>query len=173
MANDSLFLTVSGIGFDGEVVAGIEKNPQLKKIMGSLGFIMKGAEILFKEKSKFKAKIKFLDKKKEFNATARLIVIGNIAEYGGQAKVTLKAKPDDGMLDVAIFKYTESELDFIQNIIDVFYEKHLKSGYIDYFTSSHFEIITDPPIHCQIDGELLGKTPVTYSVRHKSVKVKS
>ena len=174
VANGRNFLIMSGIGLDGQVVSQMENEPILKKAMGSLGFILKGAEVLFKETREHKVytKIKFLDKNTEFNSYTRLIVVGNMAQYGGSLILTPKAKPDDGKLDIAVFPNPEDDIELIQKILEVFTGTHLESGDVSYFTSTDFEIITDPPVYCQIDGELLGKTPVRYSVKPASIKVK-
>jgi len=175
VANGKHFLITSGIGLDGQVVSQMQMEPKLKKAMGSLGFILKGAEVLFKENRKREGiytKIRFLDKNTEFNSYTRLIVVGNLSQYGASLKLALKAKPDDGKLDIAVFPNPEDDIELVEKLLEIFTETHLESGDVSYFTSTDFEITTDPPVYCQIDGELHGKTPVRYSVKPLSIKVK-
>ncbi len=172
VANGRYFLITSGIGLDARVV--YEMEPALKKAMGSFGFILKGAQMLFleNEKKSTKAKIRFLDKNITYESPFWLIVIGNLAYYGGGVKLALKAIPNDGALDVIVIPFSDDAVDIATRVLEVFTESHLDWGEIPYFTSSEFEITTDPPVYCQIDGELLGKTPVHYSIKPLAIKVK-
>ncbi|HPZ08209.1 MAG TPA: diacylglycerol kinase family lipid kinase [Candidatus Eremiobacteraeota bacterium] len=172
VANGRHFLIMSGIGLDARVV--YEMEPKLKKAMGSLGFILKGAQVLFweNERKSTKAKIRFLDKNLTFETPFWLIVVGNLAYYGGRLKLALKADPSDGKLDVIVFPFSNDTVDIATRVIEVFTETHLEWGDLPYYTSTEFEIITEPEVYCQIDGELLGKTPVHYSIKPLSIRVK-
>lgn len=172
VANGRHFLMMSGVGLDARVVH--EMEPALKKIMGSLGFILKGAQMLFLDNDKkgTKVKIRFLDKNITYESPVWLVVVGNIAYYGGGVKLALKAIPDDGALDVIVIPFSDDAVDIATRVLEVFTESHLDWGELPYFTSSEFEITTDPPSYCQIDGEILGKTPVHYSIKPLAIKVK-
>ena len=173
VANGRHFLIMSGIGLDGQVVSQMETEKKLKKATGKYGFIWKGAKMIFGEEGQERtfATIRFPDENIEYKSDVRLIVIGNLPNYGGSLKLTLKAKPDDGKLDVIVFPYKD-EMDVVTKLLEVVTETHLESGEVPYFTSTNFEIITDPPVYCQIDGELLGKTPIHYRVKPLAIKVK-
>jgi diacylglycerol kinase (ATP) len=129
--------------------------------------------ILFGEKPKkgANAKIHFIDTNTVFETPFWLIVVGNLSHYGGSVKLALKAKPNDGKLDIAIFPYGDT-IDTAKLLIEALTESHLEDGEVSYFTSTEFEITTDPPVYCQIDGELLGKTPVHYKIKPLALKVK-
>ena len=174
VANGRHFLITSGIGIDAQVVSRMMMDPTLKKAMGAFGFILKGAKMLFLEnlQSAPQATIRFFDRDFEYKSSFRLIVIGNLAYYGARIKLALKAKPTDGKLDIILFPYSEDSMDVATKVLEVFTETHLESGDVPYFTSSDFEITTDPPTYCQIDGELLGKTPIHYQIKPLAMKVK-
>lgn len=173
IANGRYFLIMSGIGLDAQVVSQMEREPKFKKATGSLGFIWKGASVIFGEDGQERtfATVRLLDQNIEYKSYIRLIVVGNLPQYGGSLKLALKAKPDDGKLDIIIFPYRD-EMDVVTKLLEIFTETHLENGEIPYFTSTNFEIITEPSVYCQIDGELLGKTPVHYSVKPGAIKVK-
>jgi len=174
VANGKYFLIQSGMGLDAEVISQVEKEQELKKAFGTFGFVLKAGKMLLEGNptNKIRTTIRLLDKGEEHTGDAMLIIVGNMAEYGGQLRLALKARPDDGQLDIAVFPYPENELDFIGVAVDVLMENHLTREDVSYFTSKEFEIITDPPVYCQMDGEIIGKTPVKYSVSPKAIKVK-
>ena len=171
VANGRHFLIMSGIGLDARVIS--EMDPQMKKTMGSLGFLVKGAFSLFLENEKTfsKAKIKLLDKGEEYEFNFWLILAGNMSFYSGTIELALDAQPDDGLLDIIVFPFSDTA-DVAKQVIEVFTGTHLDSGEIPYFRSSEFEIITDPPVYFQLDGELMDKTPVKYEVKSGGLKIK-
>ena len=171
VANGRYFLIMSGIGLDARVIS--EMDPQIKKAIGSLAFLLTGAAALFLEndKSRAVAKIKLLDKNEEYEYPFWLILAGNMSYYSGTVRLALDAKPDDGLLDIIVLPLTDST-DLPRQVFEVFTGTHLDNGEIPYFKSGNFEIITDPPVYYQLDGEVLGSTPVRYEVRPGALKVK-
>lgn len=171
VANGRHFLIMSGIGLDARVIS--EMDPQIKKAFGSLAFLLNGAAALFleNEKSRAVAKIKLLDRNEEYEYPFWLILAGNMSYYSGTVRLALDAKPDDGLLDIIVLPLSDST-DLSRQVFEVFTGTHLDNGEIPYFRSSEFEIITDPPVHYQLDGEVLGRTPVRYEVKPGALKVK-
>lgn len=171
VANGRHFLIVSGIGLDARVIS--EMDPQIKKAFGSLAFLLNGAAALFleNEKSRAVAKIKLLDKNEEYEYPFWLILAGNMSYYSGTVRLALDAKPDDGLLDIIVLPLSDST-DLSQQVFEVFTGTHLDNGDIPYFKSSKFEIVTDPPVYYQLDGEVMGMTPVQYEVKPGALKVR-
>ena len=171
VANGRHFIIMSGIGLDAKVVA--EMEPELKDALGSIGFLIKGAlTLLFGDDDlQSKVLVKFYDRDEEIESDAWLILVSNIPNYSGTVKVARKAMPDDGLLDILIFS-TRNENDITNQIFEVMTDESPENVGISYVTSSDFEIFTNPPVYCQIDGEPLGKTPVHYRVKHNSLKIR-
>lgn len=171
VANGRNYIIMSGIGFDAKVVS--EMDLELKKTLGSVGFILKGAWHLLADDGvkNPRAKIRLFDTGEEYEYPAWFIVVGNLAHYSGTIKLALNAKFDDGKLDILVFPNSDA-LDMVKQIIGALTETHLQIGNIPYFTSSDFEIITDPPLLCHIDGELLGETPVHYQVKPGALTIR-
>jgi len=171
VANGQHFLIMSGIGLDARVI--LEMKPEVKNLLGSLGFILKGAATLFFEEKKFRsiARIILHDKGIEYETSAWLVLAGNLPYYSGTIKLATNAEPDDGMLDIVIFPFSNKN-PIASQVFSVFMENHIENNEIKHFTSSDFEIITKPQVYCHIDGEILGKTPVKYSVRKRALKIK-
>ncbi len=172
IANHRHFLITSGIGFDAKIVSEMEE--QLKGTLGSVGFIIKGAlTMLFgKEDLVSKVQVKFNDGAgKDIETCAWLVMVGNIPNYSGTIQLVSKAEPDDGLLDLLVFPYSEKQ-EMTNQVLELIAEKSPEEAGVIYVTSSDFEITSDPPVYCQVDGEILGQTPVHYKVRHKALKTK-
>lgn len=171
VANGRHFLIVSGIGLDARLIS--EMNPQMKSAFGSLAFLLNGAAALFleNEESRSVAKIRLLDKSEEYEFPFWLILAGNMSYYSGTVQLALDAKPDDGLLDIIVLPLTDST-DLPKQVFEVFAGTHLDNGDIPNFQSSRFEIVTDPPVYYQLDGEVVGKTPVLYEVKPLALKVR-
>lgn len=171
IANGQHFLIMSGIGLDAHVI--LEMEPEVKNLLGSLGFIIKGAATLIFDEKKYRSVVKIIlhDKGIEFETSAWLVLAGNLPYYSGTIKLAINAEPDDGMLDIVVFPFS-NENPIANQVLSVFMENHIDKNEIKYFKSSDFEIITEPEVYCHIDGEILGKTPVKYSVRKKALKIK-
>lgn len=171
IANQRYYLVMSGIGMDARVI--FEMDPDVKAVLGGIGFLLKGAMLFLFESEKFKAnsRVKLLDKNEEFKTDAWLILVGNLPNYTGYIKVAPDARPDDGLLDILVFPYRENELG--TQVLNTITGTHLEKTDVKHFKSSDFRIITDPPVYCQIDGEILGKTPVHYRVYEKGLKIKA
>lgn len=169
-ANGRHYVMMSGIGMDARVIYNME--PNVKETLGSVGFFIKGAMALFFENEDVKAEatIELLDKDEKFETTAWVILVGNMPNYAGNLTVVPEAKLDDGFLDILVYSYPDDRnlmAQVISPLMNNFDRKDLR-----YFKSSHFKITTDPPVFCQIDGEILGKTPVEYKVRPRALKIK-
>ncbi|MCE1247356.1 MAG: diacylglycerol kinase family lipid kinase [Firmicutes bacterium] len=171
VVNNRNFIMMSGVGLDAQIVS--EMDPAMKNALGSFGFLLKGAFNLLTDDGETVpvAKIRLIDKNQEFEYPAWMIIAGNIANYSGTVKLALNAEDDDGMLDIIVFPSIDS-FETMKQLIGAFTETHLEDGSIPYFTSGDFEITTDPPLYCQADGELIGKTPARYWVKKGAIKVR-
>jgi len=171
IANGRNFIIMAGIGLDAKVIA--EMDPQMKNILGSLGFILKGAMSLFLENQNTwgKAKIRLLDVDEEYEYPFWLILAGNLSHYSGTIKLALKASSDDGKLDIVVFPFTDMG-ESAKQVLGVFTGTHLESCEIPYFKAKEFEITTEPQFYYQLDGELVGRTPVHFKVNPGALKVR-
>jgi diacylglycerol kinase family enzyme len=44
-------------------------------------------------------------------------------------------------------------------------------GHIDHYKGSHIRIESTPDIAIEVDGELLGGTPIEFKIHHRAVRV--
>ncbi len=163
--NDRYFLLMAGIGFDGEVTRAIER--KLLKRMGVIGYLLVGT-LLGLGYPDFQATLNFDGK--EIKTSALQIVIGNTQLWGGAVQFTWQAKCDDGLLDVCVVRKS-SVPGRLMLALDFLLRREYRRQRISYHTCTSIEIHTRQPIPIQIDGEIGGFTPATFTVAPGALKV--
>jgi len=155
------FCLMAGIGFDGEAVFRI--NETLKKISGKGAYFFSGLKTL----SVFNPSELIFDinGKTYYGYSA---VIGNVAKYGGNFKITPDARITDPVLYACLFK-GKRRLDVIRYISGIVIRRHLKFKDVEYIKANTIEIKGNA--HIQIDGDYFGKTPARIEVVPDIVKL--
>lgn len=148
------FVLMAGIGFDGKSVFGISET--FKKISGKGAYIYSGIRTL----AGFNPEelIFFIDGK---TYTGYSAIIGNVAKYGGDFRITPDAKISDPFLYVCLFK-GKKRVDLLRYVYGILTGRHLKFHDIEYLRAEHIEIRGQA--HIQIDGDYLGMTPAKVEV---------
>jgi YegS/Rv2252/BmrU family lipid kinase len=163
--NERYFLLMSGIGFDGEVTRAVERKPV--KRLGVLGYLLIGA-LLGVNYPNFQATLNIDGK--EIKTNAFQIVIGNTQLWGGALQFTWQAKCDDGLLDVCVV--SKSSLPGRLLVALVFFLRHKRRHQrISYHTCTSIEVCTRQAVPIQVDGEVAGFTPATFTVAPGVLKV--
>jgi diacylglycerol kinase (ATP) len=91
------FATMAGVGFDAEIMR--DAPEQLKTRVGWPAYILSGARNLRGSSMTVQVRI---DDGEPIRARARMIVVANVATLPGGMTLLPDARPDDGVLDVAI-----------------------------------------------------------------------
>ncbi len=143
--NGKYFFNVSGVGFDGHVSRLFAQQEQ----RGFANYL----RIVFNEFQQFPAlPYRYNINGEWMNGEYFLIAIANTTQYGNNAVIAPKARPDDGLLDiVCVKKFPLWQLPSIS--IKTILRKLETSGYVQAFQTDHI-IIDCPdeaPVH--IDGE--------------------
>lgn len=163
--NDRYFLLMAGIGFDGEVTRAIERKPV--KRLGVIGYLLVGA-LLGLGYPNFSATLRIDGK--EMKTTAFQIVVGNTQLWGGAVQFTWQAKCDDGLLDLCVVRKS-SILGRLATVLDFLLRHERRRQRISYHTCTSLEIHTRQPIPIQVDGEIGGFTPATFTIAPGALKV--
>jgi YegS/Rv2252/BmrU family lipid kinase len=164
---DNLHAMNLGMGFSSTMVANTSRSE--KRRLGNLAYYANFLKQFFG----LKLKKYIIDADgKIFRGRASEIMVANYGIVGlNFIEDTLDICPDDGKIDVFIFK-TRTLLDlpglFWQAVVK---RKKRTPKYHHLSAVSKLTIQTSPPVFVQADGELLGKTPITLTVLSRSVKV--
>ena len=155
-ANSRYFVLMAGIGFDAQVVH--EVKPEIKKMLKDVAYPLTGIKTLFTYKPSL-MKVE-LDNQ---STQGYFVVVGNAKYYAGRFSVTREAQIDDGLLDICIFggKTATSFVKYIQGVIT---GSHLRMSDVDYHRAREITITSEKPTLVQVDGEVIGKTPMKFTV---------
>jgi len=103
------------------------------------------------------------------------VIVGNTASYDGDLKISAKESLGDGYFDVCIYR----KFDIFSVIRGIFwfiigrysYYRDVASFDVVYFKAKRVAIETNPPVVVHIDGEVIGKTPVKFTIVPKAISI--
>jgi diacylglycerol kinase (ATP) len=98
------------------------------------------------------------------------VQIANAQYMGGGYHFAPMASMDDGLLDVCVVG-DFGKLELIREIPGVYKGKHVGHPKFTHLTAKCIEIKTSEPAMVQLDGELVGHSPVTFRVLPAAVSL--
>ena len=98
------------------------------------------------------------------------LVVANGQFFGGGMKVAPRALPDDGLLNVLAF--TGGPAQVFTLTPKLYAGEHLPDPQIAEWQSATVELAPERSMLVEADGEVLGRTPATFSVVHRPLRVK-
>ncbi|ALS99549.1 diacylglycerol/lipid kinase family protein [Lacimicrobium alkaliphilum] len=152
LCNDRYFVNVLGLGFDGEIVAGMyDHQPRtlrrwrylLAALVKLLGYQEQKVALTSTERSK--------------NEPTFLVAFANGRYFGGGMQIAPKAELSDGLLDCCWIGKA-SLLRKFYYLWRVFSGTHLNAAAVEYWQDNTFNIDT-PNLPIEGDGEFFGTSP--------------
>lgn len=165
-ANNHYFINVASLGIDGQIIRDTEK---LKRIFpGHPAYLLSTLKSgLFFKPNLVKVKIDGV----EYKGNMMLIAVGNGAYFGGGMKVCPDAVMDDGIFEVCLVNNV-SRLKFMKEIGKVYKGRLGEVKEVEYYKGREIIIeMDDGHYDINIDGNLVGKTPVNISMTHYKVNI--
>ncbi len=88
-------------------------------------------------------------------------IIGCNTMYTGKGmKMAPKARLDDGLMDIVVVRHGPSRLKLLTMLPQVYDGTHINSPILEYYQVSEFSLIPERDEILNIDGEVLGTTPI-------------
>lgn len=152
------FLLMASAGFDAEVIRRLHDNRKgnishlsyLKPIFSTvLNFHYPRVRVLIDDVSE--------------PLIGSLAVVSNVAAYARGLPITPDAKPDDGLLDVCVFR-DPGVFRLFQYWLRVRRKAHLSMDGVTFAAGSRIRMESDESVPVQIDGDPAGATPCELSV---------
>ena len=158
---------VAGIGFDAAVIKRTLQS-NAKGYLGAWGYMWCLVRTFFKHKS---TGIKlWVDDRLVYNNLLFSIAIGVGRYNGGGIQQLPIAVADDGLLDLTLIRPVHW-WNVVFRIRRLFNGSIYTIGHVMHAQGKKIRIESSPEIPLEVDGELLGETPVTISVLHREVRV--
>lgn len=162
------FLCFAGVGFDAQVVEAVDL--QVKETVGSLAYVAAALGAAWKHRD-LEPRVRLTVDGRTYEHDFWLILVGNIPLYGGQLRLTPRACPRDGFLDVCVFLRADMP-GTVRQWMGAAVGAHADLPEVAYYLGREILLETDPPIALQVDGDSAGQSPCRIRVVPGGLKVR-
>jgi YegS/Rv2252/BmrU family lipid kinase len=146
--DDDRFVVMGGIGFDAAMLR--DADPRLKAHLGAVAYVLSGFRQLRRRPTRFRLR---LDDRR-IDRTGQGVLVGNLGRLQGGLPVMPDARPDDGLLDVAVLR-TRTLVDWLALAVRVLLRRRRKDPQLEAFQARRVEIGCDRPQPVERDGDPL------------------
>lgn len=164
------FINIASCGLSGHVVRATAKSKWLKKLGGTINYLMHSLSglVIYNRAS---VRIQ-LDDSPPLECSMLMIALANGQYFGGRMHVAPMAKVDDGLLDVVLFR-DFTKLDALYKLRKIYSGSHLLDKNVHYIQAK--KIIIEPLEHKNIeveaDGESIGQLPATFELLKDTISI--
>lgn len=164
-ANGHHFFSWAGVGLDAEIVRGVEAQPQMKRRLGLVGFLV---FVVLTLHTYAGTRATVLIDGRRVSERLILALVSNIGLYGRYFHIAPTARLDDGLLDVCCFHGQGVPVIFY-HAFTVLLRRHIGNPRVSYYQARGVEIETSLPMPVHLDGEPFGTTPLRIEVRPQAL----
>ena len=150
------------------LVTDVGKKAEHYRWMGTNRYTILSVMEVFRHKSRSAALI--MDNKKiedEFT----FIIACNSMHVGKGMKMAPKARLDDGLIDLIVIRAGASRTRLLQVLPKLFDGSHINEPEVEYFQTSKFSLIPETDEILNIDGEIMGSTPINVEMIPKAFEM--
>jgi len=107
----------------------------------------------------------------DFTGKLLMVNVGN-AEYesGGGMRMSPGARIDDGMVNISIIRAAPLPR-LLRKLPGIRTGAHIHEPEVVYFLAARVQVDSDPPVGIQMDGDIRGHTPATFTVLPHALQV--
>jgi len=163
--NDRYYGTISGVGFDAEVAAEVNRWP--KWVAGTVVYTAGILKKLITYRCA-PARITIDGETTEFPMF--LLAAANTSWYAGGMYMAPHARPDDGYLEVILARDL-TKLETLGVLPKVFSGDHLKHPKVSHREAREIRVESDVPLAIHADGETVGRVPAVFRVHPQALEV--
>ena len=99
------------------------------------------------------------------------IIACNSIHVGKGMKMAPKARLDDGLIDLIVIRAGVSRTRLLQVLPKLFDGSHINEPELEYYQTSQFSLIPETDEILNIDGEIMGSTPIQVNVIPKAFEM--
>jgi YegS/Rv2252/BmrU family lipid kinase len=165
-AGDRYFLLMAGIGFDGRVMERAQSLERYKSRLGVLPYVAAGISTApFYRGADVELRYDGLIRRVQ----ALMLILSNTRLYGGYFQFAPGAVANDGWLDLVIVR-GRGPLALARQSIPLFLTRSSRLSDVETLRVRELAVQSDAPLPVQVDGELLGATPMRFSVERRALR---
>lgn len=166
-AGQRYFLMMAGIGFDAEVARRVERGA-LKRVGLKLLEYIAAVGVLSVTAEPADLRIQIGSRRRRERAL--MVIIGNTRLYGGAMTFAQKAIADDGALDVVVIG-SGGLAHRIGVLWRAFLRRPSAGPRVRYERAQAVRVESRRPEPVQVDGEVIGRLPMTFTVAPRALRV--
>jgi YegS/Rv2252/BmrU family lipid kinase len=163
--NDRYYGTISGVGFDAEVAAEVNRWP--KWVAGTVVYT---AGILKKLITYRCAPSRITIDGEVLELPMFLVAAANTPWYAGGMFMAPHARPDDGLLEIIIARDL-TRVETLGVLPKVFSGDHLKHPKVSHRAGREIRVESDVPLAVHADGETVGRVPAVFRAVPQALEV--
>jgi diacylglycerol kinase (ATP) len=163
-ANQRYFLLMAGIGFDAAVTRSVR--PEAKRKLGLMAYIVQALRLAPDVRG---TRAELLIDGRVVRGNVLMVVIGNSRLYGGYLQITHQANLTDGLLDIVVIKGQDVRSAPL-HLLSIVLRRYNTNPDMEYFRAREVTINSAKPLGIQVDGDLIGETPMTFCVEPDALR---
>ena len=101
----------------------------------------------------------------------KFVIACNTVHVGKGMKMAPKSKLNDGLIDIIVVKSDVSKIRLFKILPKLFNGTHIEEPEVLYFQSANFSLFPDNNDVLNIDGEVLGQTPIKVQMQSKAIEI--
>jgi len=164
-AGERWFINIAGCGFDALVAERINRGVQ--HLHGTAAYIVAVCQCLRTLKA---AQMSLVLDGEPMETLALMCSVANASTYGGGMRVAPDARIDDGLFDICLL-HDAGRLEFLLAFPRVFKGTHITHPKVTMHRAREVCIDSVPPMPVLIDGDVVGTTPVTFTIHRHALQM--
>jgi diacylglycerol kinase (ATP) len=161
------FLLWAGLGFDAQVAHEIEPHREVRRSLGNWAYLVTAlAQSLVMRGERTTVVVDG----RVFRQRLIMLIVSNARLYGPLWELAPQAQLDDGLLDVYLFKGTNT-IDTFRHLTTLMAGNQGVDPQIEYYQARHVTVIPERPLPVHLDGDPFGSTPVNIQVVPRALQV--
>jgi len=161
------FMLWAGVGFDAQVAHEIEPHREVRRSLGNWAYLVTA---LVQSLVMRGERTTVVVDGRVFRQRLMMLIVSNARLYGPLWELAPRAQLDDGLLDVYLFKGTNT-LDTFRHLVTLMAGNQGVDPQIEYYQARHITVIPERSLPVHLDGDPFGNTPVNIQVVPRALSV--
>ena len=156
------FCQLAGAGLDARAIELVDW--QHKKQVGKFAYVIAGLKALCKKKPQIAVAVNGQ------KISSELILVGNGKFYGGSFAILPQADLCDGRLDICVLPRV-NWMALLRSAPGLLLRGKLPASVAQHLSAETFELTSESAAAFELDGEWVGKLPVTFSIEREKLRM--
>ena len=163
---ESVYYSINLIGWG--LVTDVGKRAELLRWLGPKRYTVASIIEIFLKKTR---KARLIVDKRTIETDFTFIVACNSVHVGKGMKMAPNAKLDDGLVDLIVVRGNISRRRLLSVLPKLFDGTHIHEPEVEYYQAVSFSLFSETTDLLNIDGEMIGMTPITVRIIQNAIEI--